>query len=1216
MRLQHLQLQGYKTFATKTEFLFRSGITAIVGPNGSGKSNILDAIRWVLGEQSFTALRGKRTEDMIYSGSQSRSRAGMAEVTLTLDNRDKWLPIEFSEVTVSRRAYRDGQNEYRINNNRVRLRDVSELLSQSGLSRRTYTIVGQGVVDSVLSLRAQERRELFEEAAGIAHYRDRREEALKKLDETKHNLERVHDIITEIKPRLERLKQQAERTHEHQELTVHLEEQLRIWYGYRWGRVAAAFHRAQQIAQQRSAQYEQRLQTLQALTDKVDHNRSEQSRLRSHIGDLHHQSSNLHQQAEQDQRELAVLAERSRQLVLQSEEHRAEILKIDTRIIEQVERIEHAQSELHVAKQALAQHEQEITVKKSALNARMAEREKLVRTLQNTQDQLSVLRTEIAERESRREALAERLHALANQAQENRDELTHLKDELAAPSSQIIKMEVHLAQLRTEQTDTQTAIEELEQRRAILSRRLERERESLRECRESEAEVAARFGLLSQWRQDFAIYDEATRAVLTASDASEKDTTAGILGVIGVLAQMINTAGSSGSVPKINRAVEAALGPYASAVVVDNWRTAMAALQHVRSLNLAGRVIFLALDSPFTARSFAARPESFPMTEAVPLVTLLECDDKIRPLVERLLGNTYLVPNLEAAQSTLNQLPAGFTYITPNGEMVRSNGSLEGGRIAEQTSPLAQEHEWMALNAKRIELGSQREVMENKVAETARTLAALEEEKERATTRLDAVLSRKAATSTLRDRLARQTDRLQQEIEWRQSQITSIEADQARLVQRQDDLSLEISSLIQERAAIVANMEEQSTRIEDIRTEEMREDLASAQMTLAAARQTLQGQQNILDELTNSLNRLEQERQERQGRVRVLEKEVREVTERVAQLNTAQKEINSQVELLVGQIEPAEDLLVDLEEDQKKLESRERIERARLREFEGYVANARLDVQRREDELNQIQNRIEEDLGLVELELGPSISGQTPLPLHPLVSRLPVVKQLPLGVEDEIKRLRAQLRRLGAINPNAPEEHREVLERYTFLEEQSADLVAGSESLHKVITEMDGLIEHAFRQTFEAVAAEFSKNFVALFGGGQAQLQMTDPSDLTQTGVDIIAQPPGKRLQSLASLSGGERALTAVALIVSILKVSPPPFCFLDEVDAMLDEANVGRFRTVLESLTEHTQIVIITHNRGTISVADTVYGISMGADSVSQVYSLRMEGEQVKSVE
>jgi chromosome segregation protein len=461
----------------------------------------------------------------------------------------------------------------------------------------------------------------------------------------------------------------------------------------------------------------------------------------------------------------------------------------------------------------------------------------------------------------------------------------------------------------------------------------------------------------------------------------------------------------------------------------------------------------------------------------------------------------------------------------------------------------------------------------------------------------------------------RQMERLEQEIEWRRSQVASAEAEQARLRQQQEELAHEIAGLTQAQTALAAEMLKIAEDLEALPTGTLNDGLTAAQMAVGAARQTRQGQETILRELQASLNRLEQEREARHQRVAELTEQEERVAGRVAQLAQDQAALTARLEALTAQIEPAQARLEALEKELRQIEEAERRERVSLREFESHLAAARLEVQRREDDLARLRGRIEEELGLVELELGPSLSGQTPLPLHPLVSRLPVVAQLPEGLEDEIQRLRAQLRRLGAVNPNAPADYQEALGRCTFLQEQSSDLISAADALRQVIAEMDGLIEHAFRQTFEAVAAEFEKAFTNLFGGGKARLELTDPGDLTHTGVEIVAQPPGKRLQTLASLSGGERSLTAVALIFSILQVSPTPFCILDEVDAMLDEANVGRFRQELEVLAEHTQIVIITHNRGTITAADTLYGVSMGSDSVSQVYSLRMDGDKLKEV-
>jgi chromosome segregation protein len=1201
MRLKHLQLQGYKTFATKTEFLFPSGVTAIVGPNGSGKSNIADAIRWALGEQSYTALRGKRTEDMIFSGSQSRPRAGMAEVILTLDNSDSWLPVDFSEVTLGRRAYRDGQNEYRINGNRVRLRDISELLSQSGLSRRTYTIIGQGLVDAVLSLRAQERRELFEEAAGIVNYRDKREDALRKLDETQRNLERVHDIISEIEPRLKRLQVQADRTQEHKELSAHLEQLLRAWYGYQWGRATRALDQAQQIAQERTAQHDNRLGSLQTLAAKIDQTRQVQNDLRRQLGDWHRQSSALHTQAEEGQRELAVLAERSRQLAAQREEHLTEIVTLDVRLAAQAERVTQAQADLVAAQQAVAQHEQETQAAQAAFDARVAERRTLSEELNATQEQQAALRTKIAEHQSRLETLGERVETLITETQVNQGELSRLNDQLSKPSSQLKQVRAQLTHLVAEQERAQQTLDDLEQQRRTVAEQLTPKQAELRQIQETEGQVAARFELLSQLRRDFAIYGQAARALLAAPDPAH--------GIKGVLAQMIRV--PTDHAPEIIAAVEAALGVYASAVVVTDWRTALNALHRLQSSDVAGRVVLLPLES---RQDLEMAP--LPLGEngeGIPLSTQVDCDDALRPLVDRLLGHAYLVPDLETAQSKLPHFPHDAICVTSYGEVIRRDGTIEGGRPAEKTSPIAQEREWSQLNTHRIELGAQRETLETMVAQAQAALEKIYADLTRSRVTLDDLDARRSAANTICDRLTRQIDRLQQEIDWRQSQIASSEADLKTLYRRQDELRNAIGELAQVRAVTSDKIQLVTAELETLTTEALNEDLKTAQMALAAARQTHQGQQAILHELETNRTRLDQERQARQDRVTELTDEESVVAERIAHLTQDQTHLTTQLDALKAQIEPAEARLAALEKEQRQLEATERIERTRLHEFEGHLTAARLDVQRCEDRLAQLRSRIEEDLGLVELELGPSMLGQTPLPLHPLVSKIPIVQQLPEGLEDEIKRLRAQQRRLGAVNPNAPAEYQEALERHSFLQEQSSDLVEASDALRQIIAEMDGLIEHAFQQTFEAVASEFSMTFATLFDGGQARLELTDPDDLTQTGVEIAAQPPGKRLQSLASLSGGERALTAVALIFSILKVSPTPFCILDEVDAMLDAANIGRFRAKLESLTEHTQFVLITHNRGTISAADTVYGVSMGADSVSQVYSIRMDGEKIR---
>jgi chromosome segregation protein len=798
------------------------------------------------------------------------------------------------------------------------------------------------------------------------------------------------------------------------------------------------------------------------------------------------------------------------------------------------------------------------------------------------------------------ETLGERTEILITETQANQDELAHLNDQLSTQSSQLNQVEADLTELKADQKHVRHTLDDLELQRRTLADELTREQADLRQLNATEDKVAARFELLSQLRRDFAIYGQAARALLKATDSAP--------GIKGVLAQLIRV--PAARTPEISIAVEAALGAYASAVIVSDWRTAIKALHHLQSTGVAGRVVLLALESH---KGIPLPSTKVKDSQNSPLSAQIECDDSLRPLVDRLLGHAYVVPDLETAHSNLPHLPRDAICVTIHGEVMRRDGAIEGGQPAEKTSPIAQEREWAKLNTRRVKLGAQRETLEMMVAQTNATLEDIQVELTLRSVTLDDLQAQWSAANTKRDQLARHIDRLRQEIDWRQSQVENSEADLKTLHHRQDELRTVIDELAQAQAAVTVEIQEISAELKTLTTEAASEALTTAQMALAAARQTHQGQQAILNELENSLNRLEQERQARQDRVAELSDEETAVAERTTRLTQDQVHLAAQLQALEARIEPAEARLAALDKAQQKMEATERLERARRREFEGHLTTARLEVQRCEDRLAQLRSRIEEDLGLVELELGPSMLGQTPLPLHPLVSKLPVVQQLPEGLEDEIKRLRAQQRRLGAINPNAPDDYQEALDRYSFLQEQSSDLIAASDSLRQIIAEMDGLIEHAFRQTFEAVASEFSKTFTTLFDGGQAHLELTDPFDLTQTGVEIAAQPPGKRLQALASLSGGERTLTAVALIFSILKVSPTPFCILDEVDAMLDAANIGRFRAMLESLTEHTQFVLITHNRGTISAADTVYGVSMGADSVSQVYSIRMDGEQIQ---
>jgi chromosome segregation protein len=870
MRLKGLEVHGFKTFANRTEFHFNEGITAIVGPNGSGKSNVADAIRWALGEQSYSALRTKRTEDLVFSGSAARPRMGMAEVALTLENPfalaepvpesdasnngdspgetrlrpsivEEILKARLSEVTILRRAYRSGENEYQINRQRVRLRDVLELLQRWGLARNTYAVVGQGLIDAALALRPEERRALFEEAAGIGLYQSRKQNALEKLEETQQNLLRVNDIVNEIAPRLPSLARQADRARKYESVATTLNERLKQWYAYQWARAQEHYARA-------------------AAAETVAREK------------LNTQRAQMHDLAAQ-------LAEARRDA--------------------------------------------------QALRVRLAEHRRARATRE----------TDYAARERELAVLEERLRFAEQQREEAGRELTTLASDADTNAAQIASAQVKRSGLE-------------HQRARVIARK------RLAEGRTAEMEAAR------------------ASAPKTASLGDARD--------------------------------------------------------------LARRLIEL--------------QQTLPLYE------------KALPSVASLAARAEALARHELTRREREQL------------LERARGEWNEARTA---------------------------------------LALVERDIQAAQLALDnAVEAQKRAISQLEAKRTRATSLTGQ---W-----------EASLVQR---------------------------------------DALRA----------------VVEELASELNSI------------------------------------------AADVSPDESRLLDSERLQNELEEQEAAARAQLSVLEEIYNRAVLDAERSRAEIARLESEIEDDLGTVELNSESphqlrlrlvyrqvSVSGTgeadtgTEAAEQELVV-LPEVASLPDDFDKEIRRLKNQMKYIGNVNPGAPQEHEELKRRHIFLTEQATDLTQAIQRLHQAITELDELMKERFKQTFDAINVEFRKYFTLLFGGGAARLELTDPDDLVQTGIEISAKPPGKRAAHLAMLSGGERALTACALLFAILKASPTPFCVLDEVDAMLDEANVGRFRDALGELSAETQFIVITHNRATIESANTVYGISMGDDGVSQVISLRL---------
>ena len=1214
MRLKHLELQGYKTFATKTEFAFEDGITVIVGPNGSGKSNISDAIRWVLGERSYGVLRAKRTEDMIFWGSERRSRQGMAQASITLDNSDGGLPTEYSEITISRRAYRSGENEYLLNGNRVRLKDITELLGKSGLGRRTYNVIGQGLVDTVLSLRPDERRAIFEEAAGISIHQAKRTEAINKLEQTRDNILRVNDLVNEIAPRLKRLEKQAERAQQHQELSQRLEQLLLIWYAHRWQRAQTALRQAEAKAKQRQELSREREADLEELKLRKAELRARQGRLRQKLSDLHLMETDRQAQSEEKKRELAVSEERLRLLNQQSEDIAQEIASLEANRAAQLERVAEAQEELSRAEAQLQERLINLPETQEQLRARKRERQAVQGKLTRVQDQAFQLATEAADRRNRLTQLSERREEVGQEVEGHREALAEHQAKMMALREQIETLRGELEALGTEADLLALRRQKIEQESEASRERQAQLQASLSRIKQEETGLQARYDLLERMRHEESGYSAGADTVLQAARDGR------LRGIVGPVARLIRVPA------ELETAIEVALGPHLHDIVVETLDDAVAAVRFLKQTR-GGRVMFLPLDRIMTAKkpgqsipSAELRTSSGAESVVGLAVDLVEFEQRLAKVGHYLLGSTIIVHDFETALRLLdrNGLTGPLQIAALTGEMIGSHGAVTGGPPQGRGGGiLAREREWRELPqhlAEVQELSSDLEkkcqIEEANQRRLLKELATLEETKAEIKAREGAKLEELASQE-------READLLDQEMGWRQAIENQLKTEMSALDEKESLLTEELASLKERETQTQQHLLALKAQLDALSVEELEDRLAELRTSIAVARQAHENQSAVVQDLRDGLIRSDKQVSAKRDKKGLLTADSLELAERIEDLRLGFKEMTHQVQVVAQLVEPSEAELAALENEQVEMEKAEARHRSLLREYESLQGQAALKVERRKDELANLSHQIENDLGPsavneAALRAGPSATLRTGLTEmetddHALLLS-PSEEEPPPELEEEIGRVRAQIKRLEPVNPDAPAEYEEVMERYGFLTDQAGDLEEAAGNLRQVIVELDELMERDFRETFEAVRREFVGYFASLFDGGAAELVLTEPDDLMETGVDIVARPPGRRKQSLALLSGGERALTAVALIFAILKTSPTPFCFLDEVDATLDESNVGRFRDALRELSERTQFIVITHNRGTVEAADTIYGIAMGEDSISRVISLKLD--------
>ena len=1193
-RLTKLEVHGFKSFATRTTLVFEQGITAVIGPNGSGKSNVSDAVRWVLGETSQNALRSRRTDDVIFAGGSGRAPLGMAEVTVTFDNSTGWLPSEFTEVTITRRAFRGGDSNYLINGRRVRLREVHHLVASLGQS---YTVVGQGLMDAALSQRPEERRGLFEHAADLAGLRMKAAEADRNLTEVDANSTRLNDLLSELEPRLKTLERNARQARDWQSVRDTL---LTVqWTHYRSLYIVAAeaARTAQQITGQAEAPVtlgEARLATHVAaeLAQRQGLERATQAleRFGAHLQATGEEAQRLgHQRDLAGERLLALTRRRQDMADTQAGlDEQAATMAIElAAVVSQTAAVEASVAAAREAIAALRRETSEVGTRRAGHEREV---ERLRRDLRDSERRATDQQRQAALLEQRRDLDAAEMirheRAIADRA-----------DRITAATADLTRHDRDVTSQHAAETELTTRLAHIAERERTAAAAVGAARRELAEADRQLGEAAARQRALQQMHDSGAGLHAGVRAVVQAARSGEL---AGIRGTVGELI---------GLPPRYDTAIEVALGGHLQDIVVDRWADAEAAITHLRRVR-AGRATFQPRET-VRGRGGRGRPEAALRRPGVHGIAsdLIAIDEEYAGVAEALLGRTIVVDDLPVARSILGDLPTGFSAVTLGGDIARTGGSVTGGAAVRETGKLARERELRELPEQVAALAARRQVYLD-------GLAAAESVPEKIAIESRAVEAELAGLRAMARERAGQRKRL---AAW----LTDLEREQGGAARRLATLRQSIASRGDEQAVMAAA---EATLAEDriglqTRLEAAEAALAEVGSAATTAERAIADHQRDLATLEERLRAERRRQASLAAQRRALQDELATRAERSSTLDGEIAALDGQRQRLERETTALETRLATAREQRQPLDAAVRTAQIALTRVTGQIdaeRRAQLGHERARGEASLGLERSRADLTAIELRIMDDLQLDVPADIlvpagtDPTDGDQAAIPPMPADPEREIARLRERLRRIGYVGDDAIGEFERESSHHAFMRVQLDDVQQAAVALRQLLAELHATMRERFDETFGRVAAAFSDAFAELFGGGSARLVMTSAESGgtggAPGGIDIVAQPPGKRLQNLSLLSGGERSLTAAALLIAILRVNPTPFCLLDEVDAALDEANVVRFRAQLQRLSQDTQVIVITHNRGTIEIANTLYGITMGADGVSKMLSLRME--------
>ena len=1181
MYLKRLELQGFKSFADKTVIELMPGITSVIGPNGSGKSNIADSIRWVLGEQSMKSLRGAKSLDVIFAGTQNRKSLGFAEASLVFDNSDNALPIEYTEVTVTRKIYRSGETGYFINKTPCRLKDVLELFMDTGIGKDGYSIIGQGKIDEILSNKSEDRRHIFEEAAGIVKYRSRKEESEKKLEHTKLNLLRIDDVLKEIEANLEPLQMQSDKAKKYLNLREELkniEIGLFVYNIEKYKQDLEELVKDIDIMQSQCNDEEAKLEKIKLLKEELKDSIDEITEQIENISNIGFESQ---KQIEQLNSDINVANTRITNNKENSERFSKEIEDQNTRIFELKEELEQKENKKDNLKKNKEKFEKE-------LQEKQAELDKLTQKLSSKELEIEKYKQTVEENTDKRYELQSEINTQDINFQNYEKRQVQIKQEIQSTISELDNTRMNkeeisknFNEIENKRNKSQKSLNEISKQREETIQKTKSYEDNINSLLNEMRIKESRQRFLIETEKEKEGYIKSVKSLLTDC---EKIKELGH-GMHGVLANIIE-------VPdELETAIEMCLGASLQNIVTETEEDAKKLVEHLRKNNL-GRASFLPISSVKGKKIENIKGKENGIVGIAS--DLVKYNKKYEQIILNLLGRTIIVDNMETAIKVAKQNGYSFRIVTKEGDLINPSGAITGGSVAKKTVNILGrgkeieklEKEIKSLKQKIEKLQNDKQNYEESIEEIIELSANLEKELQEIDIKYATEKQKVISIDENIEKLTKRLNRLKEE-------QTNIEKQKEESIENKEEIKKQIEEITEkneELSKIISDFAElnkdDQKYIDDLNFDitNLKISVSSfdeSESSIAEIQERINQEiENAKTSIENKKNQIEQIKQDNEK----FENDIKDILAKIEEVKQNVNNSSSKVEELKKErIAKNEKLAKQEDEITDKFKV--------IEDLKGKIVKLEVRKTKIEDDINEIINKMWE-----EYELTPNNVGEYEKPENVSLT------------QRRVNVLRTEIKELGSVNIDSIEEYKNLKERYDFMSEQRLDLENTMTQLRKVILDMTQIMKEQFKEKFKVINTNFGEVFSELFGGGKAELKLEDEENILECGIEITVQPPGKKLQNMMLLSGGEKAFTAIALLFAILRINPAPFCVLDEIEAALDDVNVFKYADYLKKFTKDTQFLVITHRKGTMEVADTVYGVTMEENGISKLLSMKLK--------